>query len=175
VVVGDEGPETQFAWLGEDRIAYQVFGEGDIDLLFASTAGDAMDLRWYWPPYADFLRWLGTQARVIMFDRRGMGSSDSPSGEPLPSWEQWADDARAVLDAAGSERAVLCGLGDGGPIAVLFAASQPHRTRGLEAAGADDDGVGSRVQDGHGLLDGVVSRRTSLVISRARRPGMYAW
>src|SRR4051794_17549820 len=104
--------------MGEDRVAFQVFGEGDIDLLFASTAGDTMDLRWYWPPYADFLRRLGTRARVIMFDRRGMGSSDRPSGEPLPSWEQWAEDARAVLDAVESEHVVLCGLGDGGPITI---------------------------------------------------------
>jgi class 3 adenylate cyclase len=131
VGVGSEVPETRFAWLGEDRIAYQVFGEGDIDLLYTSSTGDAIDLRWDWPPYADFLRRLGTQARVIMFDRRGFGSSDNASGQPLPSWEQWADDARAVLDAAGSERAVLHGLADGGPIAILFAASHPARTRGL--------------------------------------------
>ena len=131
VAVGDEGPETQFAWLGEDRIAYQVFGEGDIDLLYSASTGDAIDLRWTWPPYADFLRRLGTQARVIMFDRRGFGSSDNASGEPLPSWERWADDARAVLDAAESERAVLLGVADGGPITILFAASHPGRTRGL--------------------------------------------
>ena len=63
VAVGDEGPETRFAWLGEDRIAYQVFGEGDIDLLYSASTGDAIDLRWTWPPYADFLRRLGTHAR----------------------------------------------------------------------------------------------------------------
>jgi class 3 adenylate cyclase len=131
VVGRDEGAETLFAWSGEDRVAYQVFGEGDIDLLYASTTGDPVDLRWDWPPYAEFLRRLGTQARVITFDRRGTGSSDRPSGERLPSWEQWADDARAVLDAVGSERAVLYGLGDGGPIGILFAATHPHRTRGL--------------------------------------------
>jgi class 3 adenylate cyclase/pimeloyl-ACP methyl ester carboxylesterase len=130
-VGSDEGVETLFAWSGEDRVAYQLFGEGDIDLLYASTMGDPIDLRWDWPPYADFLRWLGTQARVITFDRRGTGSSDRPSGAPLPSWEQWADDARAVLDAVESERAVLYGLGDGGPIAILFAATHPQRTRGL--------------------------------------------
>ena len=130
-MAGDKDPETQFAWSGNDRVAYQVFGDGDIDLLFASASGDAMDMRWYWPPYVDFLRRLGTQARLIMFDRRGSGSSDRASGEPLSPWEQWADDARAVLDAVGSERAVLLGLSDGGPIAILFAASHPHRTRGL--------------------------------------------
>jgi class 3 adenylate cyclase len=66
-----------------------------------------------------------------MFDRRGSGSSDSASGERLGSWEQWADDARAVLDAAASDRAVLFGLADGGPVALRFAASHPARARGL--------------------------------------------
>jgi class 3 adenylate cyclase len=131
VVAGDEVPETRFASLGDDRIAYQVFGEGDIDLLYTSATGDPIDLRWEWPAYASFLRRLGSQARVIMFDRRGSGSSDSASGEPLSSWEWWADDARAVLDAVGSEPAVLFGAADGGPVAILFAASHPARTRGL--------------------------------------------
>ena len=68
---------------------------------------------------------------VIMFDRRGMGSSEPASGETMPSWEQWADDARAVLDAAGSTRAVVLGTYDGGHAGLLFAASHPQRTRGL--------------------------------------------
>jgi class 3 adenylate cyclase len=131
VVAGDEIPETRFAFLGEDRIAYQVFGEGDIDLLYTSATGDPIDLRWGWPAYASFLRRLGAQARVIMFDGRGSGSSDSASGEPLGNWERWADDARAVLDAVRSERAVLFGTADGGPVAILFAASHPARTRAL--------------------------------------------
>jgi hypothetical protein len=75
--------ETRYARAGEDRVAYQVFGAGDIDLLFTANSGDAMEMRWYWPPYAEFLRRLGSSARVIMFDRRGMGSSDPASGAPL--------------------------------------------------------------------------------------------
>jgi class 3 adenylate cyclase len=130
-VVGIDIPETQFARSGEDRVAFQVFGEGNIDVLFTAASGDAIDLRWYWPPYADFLSRLGSQARVIMFDRRGSGSSDRASGESLPGWEHWTDDARAVLDAVASERAVLLGMADGGPVAILFAASHPRRTRGL--------------------------------------------
>lgn len=130
-MAADEVPETQFALLGEDRIAYQVFGEGDIDLLYAGATGDPIDLRWDWPPYAEFLRRLATRARVIMFDRRGSGSSDDVSGEALPGWERWADEARAVLDAVSSERAVLFGVADGGPVAVLFTASHPARSHGL--------------------------------------------
>jgi class 3 adenylate cyclase len=136
VSIQDEGPETRFAWLGEDRVAFQVFGDGEIDLLYVSASGDPVDLRWTWPPYAHFLRRLGTCARVITFDPRGLGSSDRASGERLPSWEQWVDDARAVLDTVESERAVLFGVGNHGPIATLFAAGHPTRTRGLILANA---------------------------------------
>jgi len=131
MAVDDETPQTQYAMVGDDHIAYQVFGQGDIDLLYTSGTGDPIELRWDWPPYASFLRRLGALARVIMFDRRGSGSSDSASGETLPSWERWADEARAVLDAVGSERAVMFGCVDGGPIAIMFAASHPGRSRGL--------------------------------------------
>jgi class 3 adenylate cyclase len=136
VPIEEQGPETRFARVGEDRVAFQVYGDGEIDLLYVSASGDPVDLRWNWPPYAHFLRRLGTFARVITFDPRGLGASDRPSGEPLPSWEQWVDDARAVLDTAESERAVLFGLANHGPIATLFAASHPTRTRGLILANA---------------------------------------
>lgn len=126
-----EVPETKYAALGEDRIAYQVFGDGDVDLLWVGSTGDGIDTRWYWPPYANFLRRLATQARVIMFDLRGTGASDAPSDETLPGWERWADEAKAVLDAVPSESSVLLGSLDGGPTAILFAATHPARTRGL--------------------------------------------
>jgi pimeloyl-ACP methyl ester carboxylesterase len=84
-------PETRYANLGEDLIAYQVFGEGDVDLLWVPASGDCIELRWDWAPYARFLRWLGERARVISFDRRGTGASDTPSGDNLPTWERWAD------------------------------------------------------------------------------------
>jgi class 3 adenylate cyclase len=126
----DEIPETKFARVGEDRIAYQVFGEGDVDLIYLSSMSDCVDGRWLWPPYASFLRHLAARARVITFDRRGVGASDAPSGEALPSWEQHADDVRAVLDEVASERAVILGQVDGGH-AILFAASHPARTKGL--------------------------------------------
>jgi class 3 adenylate cyclase len=141
VSIEDEGPETRFAWWGEDRVAFQVFGDGEIDLLYVSASGDPVDLRWNWPPYARFLRRLGTFARVITFDPRGLGSSDRPSRDLLPSWEQWVVDARAVLDSVESERAVLLGLANHGPIATLFAASHPTRTRGLILANTTASGA----------------------------------
>jgi len=126
-----EAPETRFALLGEDRITYQVFGQGDVDVLYGPSSSEAMEVRWEWPPYADFLHRLGTNARVIMFDRRGMGSSDDPSGEALPSRELWADEACMVLDTVGSEKAVVFGAVDAGPTSMIFAATHPTRTRGL--------------------------------------------
>jgi class 3 adenylate cyclase len=131
VVADDTVPETRYVTVGDDRIAYQVFGKGDVDLLFVGALGECIDLNWDCPAYAKFLRRLATRARVMIFDVRGSGSSDSFSGEDLPSWERWADEARAVLDEVGSEQAVVFGTGDGGPTAILFAASHPTRARGL--------------------------------------------
>ena len=128
---GESVPKTQYATLGEDRIAYQIFGQGPADLLWVPASGDCIDLRWEFPPYAEFLRWLGHRARVISFDRRGTGASDAPSDETLPLFEQWADDARAVLDAVGSDHAVIWGGADSGPTAIVFAASHPSRTQAL--------------------------------------------
>jgi class 3 adenylate cyclase len=130
-MTADDVPDTHFASLGGDGIAYQVFGEGDIDVVLVSHTGDPIDLRWDWPPYAAFLRRLSAHGRIIMFDQRGCGASDMPSGEPVSSWEGWADDARVVLDAVGSERAAIIGHADGGPTALLFAATHPGRARGL--------------------------------------------
>jgi class 3 adenylate cyclase/pimeloyl-ACP methyl ester carboxylesterase len=124
-------PETRFTALEGSRLAYQVFGEGPVDLLWVESVGFGIDTNWYWPSHARFLRQLGTEARVIMFDRLGTGASDPPSADALPGWEQWAVEARTVLDAVDSERAVLLGGADAGPVAVLFAATQPSRTHGL--------------------------------------------
>jgi pimeloyl-ACP methyl ester carboxylesterase len=114
-----------------DRVAYQVLGDGPLDLLYAPARGDSLDLRFDWPPLGDFLRRLASFSRLIMFDRGGTGASDSISYEGLSLWEQWADDVRAVLDAVGSERAAILGAGDVGPTAALFAATEPERTRAL--------------------------------------------
>jgi class 3 adenylate cyclase len=126
-----EVPETQFAWLGKDRIAYQVLGEGPVDLVFCPLSGFCLDLAWEWPAFASLLGRLASFSRVILLDRRGWGASDPVSGETLSSWEAWAEDARAVLDTVGSERAVLLGQADSGPTAILFAAIHPDRTQGL--------------------------------------------
>jgi class 3 adenylate cyclase len=126
-----EVPETRFAQVGEDRVAYQVFGEGPPDVVYMSGATETIDLRWDWPPYAHFLRRLASFSRVVTFDQRGQGSSDRVSRSGVSLWEDWAEDARAVLDAVGSERAALFATVDTTPIALLRAATEPERTQSL--------------------------------------------
>jgi class 3 adenylate cyclase len=129
--VAVEVPETRFAQVGDDRVAYQVFGEGPPDLVYMAGMSETVDTRWDWPPYAYFLRRLSSFSRVVMFDSRGQGASDPVSKEGVSVWEDWADDARAVLDAVGSERAALFSNMEATASAVLFAATQPERTQAL--------------------------------------------
>jgi class 3 adenylate cyclase/alpha-beta hydrolase superfamily lysophospholipase len=126
-----EVPDTRFAQVGEDRVAYQVFGEGPPDVVFMAGATETIDLRWEWPPYAHFLRRLASFSRVVMFDQRGQGASDRVSQSSVSAWEDWAEDARAVLDAVGSERSALLSGMETTPIALLRAATEPERTQSL--------------------------------------------
>jgi pimeloyl-ACP methyl ester carboxylesterase/class 3 adenylate cyclase len=123
-------PETRYARAGEDYIAYQTVGDGPRDIIFMSAWFSHVDGRWEEPRFAAMLRRLATMGRLIVFDKRGSGASD-PLAAPEPTWEDWTDDIRAVLDAAGSERATVIGVGDSGPLAMLFAATQPHRVTSL--------------------------------------------
>jgi class 3 adenylate cyclase/pimeloyl-ACP methyl ester carboxylesterase len=124
-------PETKFAKLGNDRIAYQIVGDGPVDLLWVSGIGDPLDARWEYGPYASFMWRLASFSRLIMMDRRGMGASDPVPLEALPRWEEFVDDALAVLDAARSDKTVLLAPNDAGATAILFAATRPERTRSL--------------------------------------------
>lgn len=138
-------PETRFAFLGGDRIAYQVLGEGPPDLVFLAGMSGHVDVRWEDPLHAEFLKRLASFSRLIVFDRRGTGASDPFPLEVLPAWEAWADDVRAVMDAAGSKSASLFAQADAGPMALVFAATEPERTHSLILANApprmvpDDD------------------------------------
>jgi pimeloyl-ACP methyl ester carboxylesterase len=124
-------PETTYARLGEDRVAYQVLGEGP-DLVLTMGAFGHVDLQWEDPATAVFLRRLASFSRLILFDRRGTGASD-PLPEPLPPpWEAYADEVTAVMDAAGSRRAALMATtAEAGPMALFFAATRPERTSAL--------------------------------------------
>lgn len=124
-------PKTRYAKSGQIHIAYQVLGEGPLDLVLAQGWISHLELLWEQPALARFLRRLASFSRLIVFDKRGTGLSDPVPIEQLPTLEQRMDDVRAVLDATGSERAALMGISEGGPMNLLFAATHPARTAAL--------------------------------------------
>ena len=113
------------------HIAYQVVGSGPFDLLYAPGWFSNLECAWEAPELGEFLAELASISRLILFDRRGFGLSDSPTTSSRWSLELGMDDIRAVMDAAGSERAVLFGMDDGGALCTLFAASNPDRVSAL--------------------------------------------
>jgi class 3 adenylate cyclase/pimeloyl-ACP methyl ester carboxylesterase len=121
--------ETRYARSGDLWIAYQVIGDGPIDLVFAPGYMSHLEQNLEWPPYASFVTRLASFSRLIVFDRRGTGLSDRILA--LGSFEEMMDDIVAVMDAAGSERAALFGGAEGGPMCALFAATFPERTTAL--------------------------------------------
>jgi class 3 adenylate cyclase len=119
-----EVPEVRYARSGDVHIAYQVLGEGP-DLVFTPAGFGHLMLRWELPANARMLRRMAGFSRLISWDKRGMGMSDRHGG--VPTLDEQLEDLRAVLDAAGSERATLFGLADGAALAALFAATYPDR------------------------------------------------
>ncbi len=131
-----ELPETRYAMTADGvHIAYQVFGDGPVDILFVLGWVTHIEQMWTEPRFERFFTRLSSFARVMVFDKRGVGLSDRVSEENLPSLEVRMDDARAVMDAVGSERAVVLGVSEGGPMAMLFAATYPERTIALVVFG----------------------------------------
>ncbi|SDL17232.1 Pimeloyl-ACP methyl ester carboxylesterase [Catalinimonas alkaloidigena] len=122
-------PATQYTKSGRINIAYQVFGSGPIDLVYIPGWVSNIDWMWACPELVRFLQELGTLARVILFDKRGTGLSDRVV--ELSTLEERMDDIRAVMDAVGSEKAVLFGHSEGGSVSALFAATYPNRTMAL--------------------------------------------
>jgi pimeloyl-ACP methyl ester carboxylesterase len=127
-------PETRYAKCGENFVAYQVMGEGPFDLVFVPGFTSNLDIMLEWPLFANFVRRLASFCRLIRFDKRGTGLSDRTG--PLPTIEDRMDDVRAVMDAAGSERAALLGYSEGGTMSIVFAATYPQRTSALILYGA---------------------------------------
>jgi pimeloyl-ACP methyl ester carboxylesterase len=129
-------PETKYAMSGDVNIAYQVVGEGPLDLVFVMGWVSHLDYYWEEPSFTRFLQRLSSFSRLILFDKRGTGLSDRVTLHELPTLEQRMDDVRAVMDAVGSERAALMGVSEGGPMCLLFAATYPGRTAALILNGA---------------------------------------
>jgi len=128
-------PETQYARSGDVNIAYQVVGEGAMDLVLLLGWISNVELAWEEPNLRRFLERLASFSRLILFDKRGTGLSDRVPENQLPTLEQRMDDVRAVMDAAGSDRAALFGISEGGPMCILFAATYPERTVALVTCG----------------------------------------
>src|SRR2546423_15625575 len=127
-------PETRYAKSGDVNVAYQVVGEGPLDLLFGPGFVSHVDLCWVDPILTNFMRRLASFSRLIIFDKPGTGASDPVAS--VPTLEERVEEMRAVLDAAGSERAALFGISEGGPMSALFAATYPDRISPLVIYGS---------------------------------------
>lgn len=129
-----EIPRTHYAKSADIHIAYQVFGDGPVDLVMAPGFVSHIENYWSEPRFARWLERLGQGCRVILFDKRGTGLSDQV--RDLPSMDERMDDVRAVMDTVGVERAAQFGISEGGSLAALFAASHPDRAGALVLYGA---------------------------------------
>jgi class 3 adenylate cyclase/pimeloyl-ACP methyl ester carboxylesterase len=142
-------PDTRYARNGDIHLAFQVFGEGPVDVVFVPGFVSHLEDLWELPAWSTQAERLARFARVIRFDKRGTGLSDRDV--PVGTLEERMDDVRAVMDAAGSERAALVGVSEGGPLCLLFAATHAARTRALVLAASwarllrgDDYSIGLR-------------------------------
>jgi pimeloyl-ACP methyl ester carboxylesterase len=129
-------PETRYTRNGDVNIAYQVVGDGPLDLVFVHGWAWSFDPGWDMEPIARFYRRLASFSRLILFDKRGTGLSDRVPPDNLPTLETRMDDMRAVMDAVGVERAAVLGHSEGGAMCALFAATYPARTKALVMVGS---------------------------------------
>jgi pimeloyl-ACP methyl ester carboxylesterase len=134
-------PETRYAKSGDINIAYQVIGNGPLDLVVVPGWISHLDLWWESSSYAAWVKRLASYSRVILFDKRGTGLSDRDVGDS--TLEDRMDDLRAVLDAAGSQRAAVFGYSEGGPLSMLFAATYPERVQALVLCATFARGTGA--------------------------------
>ena len=124
-------PLTHYARAGDFHIAYQVVGAGELDIVFVPAFWSHVEAHWEQPLVARFLRRLATFGRLIIFDKRGSGLSDPIPLVSPPTLDEWMDDVAAVMDAAGSRRAVLMAHSGGCHMSMLFAAAHPERVSHL--------------------------------------------
>jgi class 3 adenylate cyclase len=155
-------PETRYAWLGQDRIAYQVLGQGPPDLVVTPGSFTHMDAVWEDPAVALMFRRFASFSRLIRFDRLGTGASDPAPLDHLPPWESYAEELTAVLDEVGSKRAAILVALDAGPMGIYSAATKPERISALilfnttaKYLAADDYPIGIPREVAEALLDQV--------------------
>ncbi len=126
--------EIQYAHSGDVDVAFRTLGEGPLTLIYVAGSFSNLEVMWEHPDYRRFCERIASFARLVLFDKRGMGLSDRVE---IGSLEERMDDVRAVLDAVGAENAALLGVSEGGPMSLLFAATYPERTHALILCGAE--------------------------------------
>ena len=165
--------ETRFAKVGDVHIAYQVVGDGPIDILFIDTWVHHVEAVWDFPEFARLLRRLASFGRLIHFDRRGTGLSDPVPLDALPDFDTQVQDVIAVLDAAGSERTAIVGTNDGTLVAMLLAAAHPERCESLvlfAPTAKHESSEGQSIQAVDEVVDLIVNAgRTTAASSGSRR------
>ncbi len=124
-------PETRYAKAGDLSIAYHVFGDGPVDIVLIPGLASHIEMLWELPQWRRFVDRIRQYGRFIVFDKRGTGLSDPMPPRVPPTLEQRMDDVTAVMDAAGSRKALIFGLSEGGPMSLYFAAAHPDRTAAL--------------------------------------------
>ena len=124
-------PTHGYAHLGDERIAYQVIGDGPVDIVLTTGFWGAFDAEWEDPGIRLFYQQMGTYARVIRFDRRGSGASDPIPSDAFPPLESFADEIECVMDAVGSDQAAIVAAASAGPVGLLFATTRPERVKAL--------------------------------------------
>jgi pimeloyl-ACP methyl ester carboxylesterase len=134
-------PETRYVRGSGGQLAYQVVGDGPIDLVYLTGAASHVDVRWEIPQSVRFNQRLASFSRLIMFDRLGNGASDRTVAGEVQSLPDWAEDLCAVLDTVGSEQTAILAVADAGPMAMLFAASYPDRVSALVLANTSASGI----------------------------------
>jgi class 3 adenylate cyclase len=172
-----DAPLTEYAAVGDTEVAYQVFGDGSVDVLYFYGLGSHVDLQWDLPSYRLVTAFVPF-SRVIQFDRRGTGASGGAREKP-PLWEEWIDDVRAVLTAAKSERATIVAEADAGPIAMLFAAAHPEQVSALVLANTsprylvdDDYPIGTAPETLNAFVDMISNLWGTEELARVAVPAM---
>jgi class 3 adenylate cyclase/pimeloyl-ACP methyl ester carboxylesterase len=175
----DWNPETRYVAVGDADVAYQVFGDGPLDLLYFYGLGSHIEVLRESPTFGPFMLRLASFSRVILFDRRGTGASDAVSRHAIPTLEDWTEDVAAVLDAVGSERAAIIAALDAGPIAMLYAAMHPERVSALVLLNTtarylrdDDYPFGFAISDADAIVSMLASTWGTIEFARALNPGI---
>lgn len=171
-------PQTRYAQSDGVSIAYQVVGDGPVDVVMVPGFGSHLEMAWEHPRLAHFYNRISSFSRLVLLDKRGTGLSDRVSPDDLPGIEQRKDDLKSVMDEAGIEQATLLAVSDGGPLAMLFAATNPERVARLilintyaRRVTAPDFDMALTPEDYQGFVDEVTENWGGPIVAELLAPG----